>query len=160
MSLYELLNLFPRWPLVFRSFLLPPLVARDVVTPNCWVRWPSVAHTVAHNYHGKKKKKVTAKVTCWKILISSRPIHHYWVNFVLPWQLWATVGCNCRKKIPMPPRQQLPHHQCNLQSQRDHRQRRHRKEQHRTNWRNIYSNNDIRNINYHSATENTPTAPN
>ena len=35
MSLYELLNLFPRWPLVFRSFLLPPLVARDVVTPQC-----------------------------------------------------------------------------------------------------------------------------
>ena len=33
MSLYELLNLFRRWPLIFRSFLLPPLVARDVVTP-------------------------------------------------------------------------------------------------------------------------------
>ena len=32
MSLYELLNLFPRWPLVFRSFLHPLLVARDVVT--------------------------------------------------------------------------------------------------------------------------------
>ena len=32
MSLYEILNLFPRWPLVFLSFLLPPLVARDVVT--------------------------------------------------------------------------------------------------------------------------------
>ena len=34
MSLYEVLNLLPRWPLVFRSFLHPPLVARDVVTPN------------------------------------------------------------------------------------------------------------------------------
>ena len=33
MYLYELLNLFPRWPLVFRSFLPSPLVARDVVTP-------------------------------------------------------------------------------------------------------------------------------
>ena len=33
MSLYEVLNLFPRWPLVFRSFLHPLLVARDVVTP-------------------------------------------------------------------------------------------------------------------------------
>ena len=33
MSLYEVLNLFTRWPLVFRSFLHPPLVARDVVTP-------------------------------------------------------------------------------------------------------------------------------
>ena len=33
MSLYELLNLFPRWPLVFRSFLRPSSVARDVVTP-------------------------------------------------------------------------------------------------------------------------------
>ena len=33
MSLYEVLNLFPRWPLVFRSFLPAPLVARDVVTP-------------------------------------------------------------------------------------------------------------------------------
>ena len=33
MSLYEVLNLFPRWPLVLRSFLHPPLVARDVVTP-------------------------------------------------------------------------------------------------------------------------------
>ena len=33
MSLYEVLNLFPRWPLVFRSFLHPPLVARDAVTP-------------------------------------------------------------------------------------------------------------------------------
>ena len=33
MSLHNLLNLFPRWPLVFRSFLLSPLVARDVVTP-------------------------------------------------------------------------------------------------------------------------------
>ena len=32
MSLYQILNLFPRWPLVFLSFLLPPLVARDVVT--------------------------------------------------------------------------------------------------------------------------------
>ena len=46
-------------------------------------------------------------------------------------------GCNCRKKRPMPARQQLPHHQCNLQSQRDHRQRRHRKELPRTNRRNI-----------------------
>ena len=34
MSLYEVLNLFPRWPLIFRSFLHPPLVARDVVTPS------------------------------------------------------------------------------------------------------------------------------
>ena len=33
MSLNEVLNLFPRWPLVLRSFLHPPLVARDVVTP-------------------------------------------------------------------------------------------------------------------------------
>ena len=33
MSLYEILNLFPRWPLLFRSFLPDPLVARDVVTP-------------------------------------------------------------------------------------------------------------------------------
>ena len=33
-SLYEALTLFPRWRLVFRSFLLPPLVARDVVTPD------------------------------------------------------------------------------------------------------------------------------
>ena len=33
MSLYDVLVLFPRWPLVFRSLLLPPLVARDVVTP-------------------------------------------------------------------------------------------------------------------------------
>ena len=33
MSPHELFNLFPRWPLVFRSFLHPPLVARDVVTP-------------------------------------------------------------------------------------------------------------------------------
>ena len=33
MSLYEVLNLFPRWPLVLRSFLHPPLVARDIVTP-------------------------------------------------------------------------------------------------------------------------------
>ena len=33
MSLYEVLNLFSRWPLVFRSFLPAPLVARDVVTP-------------------------------------------------------------------------------------------------------------------------------
>ena len=32
MSLYELLNLFPCWPLVFRSFLLPLLVGHDVVT--------------------------------------------------------------------------------------------------------------------------------
>ena len=37
----------------------------------------------------------------------------------------------------MPAKQQLPHHQCNPQSQRDHRQRRHRKELHRNNWRNI-----------------------
>ena len=34
MFLYDLLKLFPRWPLVFLSFLLPPLVARDVITPN------------------------------------------------------------------------------------------------------------------------------
>ena len=34
MSLYEVLNLLSRWPFVFRSFLLPPLVAHDVVTPN------------------------------------------------------------------------------------------------------------------------------
>ena len=33
MSLCEVLNLFPHWPLVFRSFLHPPLIARDVVTP-------------------------------------------------------------------------------------------------------------------------------
>ena len=33
MSLYEILNLFLRLPHVFLSFLLPPLVARDVVTP-------------------------------------------------------------------------------------------------------------------------------
>ena len=33
MSLYEVLTLFPYWPLVFRSFLLSPLVARDVITP-------------------------------------------------------------------------------------------------------------------------------
>ena len=33
MSLYDVLALFPRWPLVFRSLLLPQLVARDVVTP-------------------------------------------------------------------------------------------------------------------------------
>ena len=33
MSLYEELNLLPRGPLVFRSLLLPPLVARHVVTP-------------------------------------------------------------------------------------------------------------------------------
>ena len=38
MFLYDLLNLLPRWPLVFLSFLLPPLVARDVVTP--WTRSP------------------------------------------------------------------------------------------------------------------------
>ena len=38
MSLYEVLNLFRRSPHVFRSFLLSPLVARDVVTPKnfCW----------------------------------------------------------------------------------------------------------------------------
>ena len=33
MSLYELLNLFPRWPHVFRSFLYS--LARDVLTPDC-----------------------------------------------------------------------------------------------------------------------------
>ena len=33
MSLYEVLNLFLRWPLVFQPFLHRPLVARDVVTP-------------------------------------------------------------------------------------------------------------------------------
>ena len=33
MSLYEVLNLFTRWPLVFQSFLRPPLVARDIETP-------------------------------------------------------------------------------------------------------------------------------
>ena len=33
MSLYEVLNLIPYWPLVFRSFLHSPLIARDVVTP-------------------------------------------------------------------------------------------------------------------------------
>ena len=33
MSIYEVLNLFLRWPLVFRSSLHPPLVARDVVAP-------------------------------------------------------------------------------------------------------------------------------
>ena len=51
MSLYEVLNLFPRWPLVFRSFVLPTFVVRDVVT-SCHVsrlecdflallRWPN-----------------------------------------------------------------------------------------------------------------------
>ena len=30
MSLYEVLNLFPRWPPVLWSFLHPPLVARDI----------------------------------------------------------------------------------------------------------------------------------
>ena len=34
MSLYEVLNLFPSWPHVFRSFLYSPL-ARDVLTPDC-----------------------------------------------------------------------------------------------------------------------------
>ena len=34
MFLCDVIKLFPRWPFVFRSFLLPPLVARDVVTPN------------------------------------------------------------------------------------------------------------------------------
>ena len=33
MSLFESLNLFPRWPLVFRFLLLPPLVARYVLLP-------------------------------------------------------------------------------------------------------------------------------
>ena len=33
-NLYEVLNLFLRWPIVFRSFLPAPLVAREVVTPN------------------------------------------------------------------------------------------------------------------------------
>ena len=33
MSPYEVLNLFPHWPLVFRSLLLPLLVACDVATP-------------------------------------------------------------------------------------------------------------------------------
>ena len=34
MFLYDVLKLFPRWPLVFQSSPLPPLAARDVVTPN------------------------------------------------------------------------------------------------------------------------------
>ena len=33
MWLYEVLNLFTRWTLIFRSFLHAPLVARDAVTP-------------------------------------------------------------------------------------------------------------------------------
>ena len=33
MSLYEVFNLFPRWPLVLWSLLLSPLVACKVVTP-------------------------------------------------------------------------------------------------------------------------------
>ena len=34
LSKYELWKLFHRWPLVFGSFFLSPLVARDVVTPD------------------------------------------------------------------------------------------------------------------------------
>ena len=34
MWIYEVLTLFTRWPLVFWSFLHPPLVARDVITPH------------------------------------------------------------------------------------------------------------------------------
>ena len=33
--LYEVLKLFPCWPLIFWSFLLSPLIACDVVTPAC-----------------------------------------------------------------------------------------------------------------------------
>ena len=33
MSVYEVLNLFPRWPLVFPSSLIPLFVARDLLTP-------------------------------------------------------------------------------------------------------------------------------
>ena len=33
LSIYEVWKLFHRWPLVFGSFFLSPLVARDVVTP-------------------------------------------------------------------------------------------------------------------------------
>ena len=33
LSLYEVFKLFPRWPLIFWSFLLPPLATHDVV-PN------------------------------------------------------------------------------------------------------------------------------
>ena len=41
------------------------------------------------------------------------------------------------RKRPMPARQQLPHYQCNIQSELDHRQRRLGKELYRTNRRNI-----------------------
>ena len=34
LSIYEVLKLFYRWPLVIGSFFLSPLVARDVVTPH------------------------------------------------------------------------------------------------------------------------------
>ena len=36
LSIYELWKLFHRWPLVFGSFILSPLVARDVVTPSSY----------------------------------------------------------------------------------------------------------------------------
>ena len=47
MSLYELLNLFPRWPLVFRSFLHSPLVAHDVITPK--IHKPEVSKKGIHS---------------------------------------------------------------------------------------------------------------
>ena len=47
MSLYEVLNLFLRWPLVFRSFLHPPLVVHDVVTPVLGCYYPAVTQGIA-----------------------------------------------------------------------------------------------------------------
>ena len=59
MSLHEVLNLFLRWPLVFRYFLHPRLVAHDVVTPLFSLPQLTLAKMTVHAKSNQNRKLIT-----------------------------------------------------------------------------------------------------
>ena len=78
-SLYEVLNLFPRWPLVFRSFLFPPLT--DWWQSEEWLMWKCLFR---RKFIGCAIKDWTDLKWWWK---------HYWTKWL--WRLdmsWNTMG--------------------------------------------------------------------
>ena len=84
MSLYELLNLFTRWPLVCRSFLHPPLVARDVVTPKwdseIWITRAKKDFIHWENLNVMAKREITLSHDQRFAKVTDKAIEFSWQN--------------------------------------------------------------------------------
>ena len=73
MSLNEVLNLFIRWPLVFRLFLSPPLVSRDVVTLH--------ESCILDSFPGEKRHKEAFEAPCICFNVLTEAFRRYFLVF-------------------------------------------------------------------------------